>query len=699
MLPLLVISLSIGSLGLAQASETTNSPPDHGPAPDASLEDRSATTIPERVVCINCIWNDGPTPKSSTYWPLKYYVECDPKVIRATAFPGESSGPGMRATYKLQAVGEGSTPVTFIREDTGRRITLYNVTVLHHVKRFQARYKLTEPRGYASTPWLTELKSFWVVRGGKYVNKVQLQARMQPASSAGFVDCRHWFLYGNQFGIADVDEGDNYERNSAPTLLLLKPGTVKVACVCHWEPFPSPTITVHAIQVESVKWRRHHSPLTPNPGSGLPTDPGVGMRVFPERRSPGGNAEKSRKVWVEAKIVPPIQGVKLHFKAFDVDDPSWNAGECDNDRQGNDNRDPENPRGKPAWTTAYTNRDGVAKYLMTLPQQPGDNLVVACSTTSESIKAIRRGVGHEIKDGRGKILNRANGEPRPSPVAAVTRPLTIWRTVHIEMDHMEPVLDNYMRRKVTAVQPLSPTRAMVTVNKSLLEPDGGPYRGRPGRFENGRMESFWGGPLREWEVETNGGKTLIVTHDAGTGPEVGIYVNIYDDDVLQEMASVPFPDPSRIHRELRRAYIEPGLGSVVGTAPFAANYDIPNDSAAKIASYYRFDARRHRARDYWVVYLLGAFQGDYAKDNDPSTESGTYGIVDDIKGLGASTFAELHYDVHSNPDARKRELADSTVHELAHLFGGKHGDGGCIDKAHAHWSAKTIAAARSTLLP
>lgn len=184
------------------------------------------------------------------------------------------------------------------------------------------------------------------------------------------------------------------------------------------------------------------------------SDIGTDQRIFPDKHSPNENVDR-RTVRVTANVGQP--GVMVHFKNVDVDDPSSDPLIDENDGNGNgptgnDNRDgrnagpgqpyPASAAGVLSQTSAITNSSGVATVLFTVTRQPGDNFRIAASTDNGYLTGV-------VANGTG--LKDAANIPLPEPGAAApnararqTKLLTVWRKIHLEVDSMGPVVQNYV---------------------------------------------------------------------------------------------------------------------------------------------------------------------------------------------------------------------------------------------------------------
>jgi hypothetical protein len=128
--------------------------------------------------------------------------------------------------------------------------------------------------------------------------------------------------------------------------------------------------------------------------------------------------------------------------------------------------------------------------------------------------------------------------------------------------------------------------------------------------------------------------------------------------------------------------------------------NVAADNAASRILTYRFDNAMKNADEYWVSYILGAYQYVTTEDQDPDLEDAVFGVVDAIRGLGASVFLELvsQHELSATDSqvdteafwancrmigraaAYKTHFRNRYVaaHEFGHLFGGVHTDEGLM---------------------
>lgn len=181
---------------------------------------------------------------------------------------------------------------------------------------------------------------------------------------------------------------------------------------------------VITIDVTTVQWDS-----TPTTQLGANPAPGGGLRVFPDRVSQS-DPECPHTVKVHVAITPARQGITVHFRALDVDDPSANGPPIDDEGSAQDNR------GSPqtavlSANSAITNAEGVAEVTFAPTMQPGDNFRVAVACCN-GCWLSRLQVPQNVADGR---VLYADGSIVPEGVH-ITPMLTVWRRLWVERDTM-----------------------------------------------------------------------------------------------------------------------------------------------------------------------------------------------------------------------------------------------------------------------
>jgi hypothetical protein len=127
------------------------------------------------------------------------------------------------------------------------------------------------------------------------------------------------------------------------------------------------------------------------------------------------------------------------------------------------------------------------------------------------------------------------------------------------------------------------------------------------------------------------------------------------------------------------AYVCPvfDVGDNNDTVPFTLNSPLSGDG--RIATYDFDAAATERELNFWTVYLLGAYQPDTDRDLDPDDDKGgALGAVDSIRGVGASIYLESIADYNRRASFPTCSEQVTVAHELGHLFGGTHPEGGLM---------------------
>ena len=186
----------------------------------------------------------------------------------------------------------------------------------------------------------------------------------------------------------------------------------------------SKLVTVTTPTIASVQWMNlDGSPITntnPNPGGGL--------KYFPDSPLPG--APPANQVRIRATVTPAVNWPNaVHFRVFDVDDPSSTNAVLDNESSVTDNKGSHTP---PATSAVTADTNGIAEVVMTLSMNPGDNFRAVAATDA----AFFTGMAARQSDTSGSVTNLAG-----NPVAGnqITPVLTIWRALNVEKDSMKAV--------------------------------------------------------------------------------------------------------------------------------------------------------------------------------------------------------------------------------------------------------------------
>jgi hypothetical protein len=489
--------------------------------------------------------------------------------------------------------------------------------------------------------------------------------------------------------------------------------------ICHVVgpgPPPSPTPTPNVRSVTFSQVQPSSEPISPNPAV-MPHNPGIGQRMFPDDDSPQDSVDR-RLVRVTATLSQPIPNVPVYFRNFDLDDPASDTTIDPNGTPGNDNN------GTPmagqlliangcgangASVFCPTNSNGVATIDFVVTRQPGDNFAIAASISPVQVNAVNIN-GIELTNASGQNI------PLKCSTATVCRSqmLTVWRRLHIEVDSMGNSIQNRaigtimtttrIRTGQTVEVPLNPT------SPALLETN---------RFEGGRFFAN----SRSFVVTCNLSATPPTTCNTGstvtvrnTGPLVTLFADtpfeLYDDDdfndnngtTLNGDTGEPVPEPDRTMLQstdtpcpntitasncnvFASAYIRPAedLTGNQGNVAFQNNISDPDiDSLVQL---YFQNQMTESSQTFWTIYLLGAYQHQETEDSDPDISDATYGVTGTLE---STVFLELarskeYQDIDrvsppGTPTWSLRPIGNrfTTIHEIGHLFGCNHTDGGTL---------------------
>jgi alpha-tubulin suppressor-like RCC1 family protein len=174
------------------------------------------------------------------------------------------------------------------------------------------------------------------------------------------------------------------------------------------------------------------------------TASGGGKAVHPDARAAGGNYE--RTILVKAKLEPHLAAdssmVSVHFRSIDVDDPSASTGPIDNDATATTSQDNRLSTALITPTAQGVSLSGEtwAIGFFKPSTQQGDNYRLAASTHAPWLMTLCG----EVSSGAGAIQKTPcspGGPPVPLPasdMSQVSELLTVWRTLHLELDRIDP---------------------------------------------------------------------------------------------------------------------------------------------------------------------------------------------------------------------------------------------------------------------
>jgi hypothetical protein len=287
-----------------------------------------------------------------------------------------------------------------------------------------------------------------------------------------------------------------------------------------WNPSNKPARSQLAFQIKftecpaiaSVEWREA------DPEAGFtnltndnPASHGGGFRLFAEQNVPGGSVHSN--VIARANFVNPIpagQTNAVYFRLFDVDDPTQNylaatnmvnvadPNDVDADTfDGDDNRLSAGGTGLGASPAdiVCTNVVGPAdwvdfRYHIT-DRQPGNNWKLVASCSSNYLSAVTLDI--TPTGGGTNFLFQATPTNTVMVSTNIVSPLlSVWRTLHVEVDSMSNVVDNVVAANITSItgNAMNATELGLDINlRTGLNPQDNSNNLDTGTVGNGRFEN------------------------------------------------------------------------------------------------------------------------------------------------------------------------------------------------------------------
>lgn len=475
---------------------------------------------------------------------------------------------------------------------------------------------------------------------------------------------------------------------------------------CYYEgtenlPATQDCLTVQIPNVTGITFQpiaANNLPIDANPNVG------GGLRIFPDDNTPVENANR-QTIRVTAGISEPIAGRTVYFRNFDVDDPSDDMTIDPNGNSGDDNNGRVNNQreGQLSAVSATTNSNGVATVDFTVTMQPGDNFAIAASTDQNQINAV--GVsGTDLLNGQGQGISTSCDY---TDSVCRSEMLTVWRRLHIEVDSMGESTQNFVGGYFMETKLIGLLGTEVLVSNQDLEPN---------RFENGRLVSG----TRSFKIVGNGDNSVTIRSLSGRGVSVseGETFQLYDDDDFNasdglikdgdtgeniSMPDIGFMMANSDNENVNiyaSAYIHPvyDIGDNNDNTLFASN--VSADSGQAVRDLFDFDQIATEANEeFWTAYLLGGYQYTNDRDADPETELGTVGVTDAQNGVGSIVFMETNGPVECTISPDFCSIADTSAHEIGHLFNADEGDGGIMDGIGHSFSPTSLGKIRRTTHP
>jgi hypothetical protein len=422
-----------------------------------------------------------------------------------------------------------------------------------------------------------------------------------------------------------------------------------------------------------------------------------------------------------------VPHVPVYFRAFDVDDatdPDFDAQEIDGQRvtgiidtngeKGNDNNGSVRKgllwhhEGVLSAKMAMTDEKGEATVDFTVTMQPGDNFRVAASTDRDELEKLT------VDDPSDACFVPASDQ-QVLGLGGVTRLLTVWRRLWFEFDSMGPppatgpeknfeegvVLPLLSRTPVPSGTPPAtptpvPTGTHVTLQLSISLDEAN-------RYEEGFIEIEG---QRYTVVGNNNGNEVTIV-----GPLLGDVSNkpfkIVDDDWDQSTGQLKVSFPHALcgsttapcgNNLLELAFSDAFISPVELPAsyrddavPFKVFLGWPWNPLGWLSSLQEYKDATD-ADDFWVAYLLAAFQETEDVDGDPSGEDSVLGrALPFLEPVGA-----IYLEVTREYERRglRLEEEEAVVHEIGHEGEAMDNDGGLMSGegtlGSRRFSAKSI---------
>jgi hypothetical protein len=481
----------------------------------------------------------------------------------------------------------------------------------------------------------------------------------------------------------------------------------------------APYDKVSFVEVKTIELQgaSNGAPFGGNPG------PGGGARIFaesPQEPTPAQqNPPEVQDVNVVATTEPPIsdpgaQGpVKVYFRSLDVDDPSATTAPVDQDSLACSASSCDN-RGVPAsgflfagaglWTegsqivSVSAAASGEARTQFRASIRQGDNYRVAASTDRDwlnGLNPVQSSTKGEVQHTSGEQVLNSTG----ASGAQVTEMLTVWRTLHLEVDALvsqDPLADQAA---------MDIRGAWTRLSKNRLRDDSAPFfdLDHPNRddwaaanlslgFHAADLYDVADNTIRDVRVDLSAGQPDLLNGQKERSITNHSYI-LRDDEIAALDATQAcgitscVADYSLAADLLTQAYIRlvPVIqSSADATIPFvfslhrniSSNFPLPNQVLS--------------SQTYWAVQLVSAFDGNSAADLDPRPATGSFSVnlglttvgppVNDGKHkLKSSVFLETIRDLYEkplrvtvggvplvlSPDINRRV----TAHEILHTFG------------------------------
>ncbi|HUE72066.1 MAG TPA: hypothetical protein VMP01_14360 [Pirellulaceae bacterium] len=432
---------------------------------------------------------------------------------------------------------------------------------------------------------------------------------------------------------------------------------------------------------------------------GNPPEFGGGDRFFAERNVPSGRPDSVLHDTVNLVVsldraVRMGKEVPVATKLLDPD--HYALDPFDNNDTSGSSIDWEHPRdnimaGGQRTSTAGIGTNGTGGTLATsvvipgtevsvktpmqvLARQPTNNFIAASFNPRISAELIDF---HWTDDNTAKRLDDLSAEVSQTPI------LTIWRHLYIERDSMdEPDLAQGDQPSIIASGNVTAfTGKTITIDQEI--------KGESSRFQGGSIVL----------LDANGAQLgidpfAIVSSTTGVAPQIELSLDVpagtakfrdlFDDDVKHDVTVAEMiPDVELFASRFRPACIEidpdnedlDASGEEVnqlGGVPFKLNTDTDGLEIEGLHSEFR---QSETESDFWVAYLVGAFQPVETEDNDSDSESATKGVTSPWVGVSVLFRETMRDERVEEPASYPNNIAEddlwriTALHETGHQFG------------------------------
>ena len=433
---------------------------------------------------------------------------------------------------------------------------------------------------------------------------------------------------------------------------------------------------INVVSVSSVEWMavmRRRGPLVViSEANDHPVAP-VGLAYDPGAKAPTGSL--AQRVTIRAKATAQKAGIGISAKVFDPDDPSANNNEVDADNKGGDNR------GTSRLVSGYalTNADGEAYFEFDVSTFAGDNYRVACTTNSGDFAAL-------TDDNIGVSVG---GEPE-TKAASFSPCLTIWRTLHLEVDSMKREADGWLDKRPDNKLFVLTSYSIGTTGTSgslvILRSSGPLYSPAADFYQGGYVEI---GASRFQVVKNTANAfssdeiRISVPNDmlAIIPGAVDTVLGIHDDDGVSwkiwaltkttQLPTYPGPGPA-----FSRAYGEAYIRVVRALDQYNPNKLVNfvsnlSDWDVQLGIGWNNSQDINSTAEYWSTLIVMGYQGPSSSDSDPNDEGADLGVTR-LPFNQSLVFVEAIRDFNNGAGGGDT-LEQVMAHEAAHVaLGGGH---------------------------